>query len=99
MRGHSGMAGEFGHAIFDPDGPSIKSFNKGGISAYVGIDAILRDATLISEFQKWETKKKERLLFEDVLEQIEKGNPALLDVYRKAGRVLGVGISNLIRLF
>ena len=99
MRGHSGMAAEFGHMVVDPNGPSTRSLNKGSISAFVGIDAILREAGGISNAGAWKTRKKGRIGFEDVLDEIGKGNPEVMEILSKAGRALGIGLSNLIRLF
>ncbi len=97
--GKSGMAGEFGRLLIDPKGPTIRGKGRGRLSTYAGIDAILRDVERFSGLQKWSTKKKGQLLFEDVLEQIKAGNPEVIGIYKKAGEVLGIGICNLILLF
>jgi len=99
MRGHSGLAGEIGHLVIDPEGPVIKNLRRGSVNAYVGIDAVLRDVEKIPGYRNWKAKKKGRFLFEDVLEQIKEGNPDVLNIYKRAGRVMGIGIVNLTRIF
>jgi len=99
MRGHFGLAGEFGHMLMDPGGPLCGCGMRGCLGAYAGANGILRQAKSIADKGTWKTERKGNITFDDVLRELEKGNPELEKVYTKAGEVLGIGISYLIKLF
>jgi len=98
LRGDMGLAGEFGHISIKPDGPLCKCGKKGCISAYAGIDSILSEAEKLAARGKWNTAIKGKLTFDNVLSELQTGNPELLGIYDQAGWALGLGISHIIAL-
>ena len=100
IRGHYGIAGEFGHTCFDPDGPSCSCGRKGCIEAYVGLNAVIREARTLAAKGGWFSSEisPDDIRFEDVLTELEYGNERLRAFYAKAGSILGVGVHNLITL-
>lgn len=101
VRGHLGIASEFGHMCVDPDGPSCRCGRQGCIEAYVGNNAILREARRLINTGEWrgEVVLDGKVVFEQVLAELERGNGKLLSYYEQAGKILGIGLRNLITLF
>lgn len=100
VRGHLGLAGEFGHLCADMGGPLCRCGRYGCIEAYCGNNAILRDARMLAAKGAWFSSKisADKLEFKHVLAELGHGNRELEVVYHKAGHVLGIGIHNLITL-
>lgn len=101
LRGSLGVASEFGHMCIDPAGPLCRCGRKGCVEAWVGNTSILREAKIIINKGKWKTRLDQNtpLKFDHVLEELQRGNEELVKVYQQAGKVLGIGIRNLITLF
>lgn len=99
MRGDSGMASEFGHMIIDSDGPLCRCGRRGCLGTYAGIGAVMRDAAALMEKGVLKKKVGNEVTFEDVLGWIEAGYREILEIYDRAGRALGWGISHLIKMF
>ena len=97
-RGHSGIAGEFGHLGMDSDGPLCRCGKKGCIEAYAGNKSLIRDAKTAAINGLWEKKNPEHITFEDVIDAVHKKEPHILNIFHKAGTVLGLGIAHLITL-
>jgi glucokinase-like ROK family protein len=97
-RGHTGIAGEFGHLTMDPNGPLCRCGKKGCIEAYAGNNSLIRDAKNTASKGSWSKKRPEHLTFEDLIEAVREKEPEILKFYHKAGRVLGMGIAHLITL-
>jgi len=98
--GHSGLAGEFGHTIIDPSGPQCRCGKKGCFETYCGNHAILEKAKVLAREKQWEPSGAlEDLTIEEVMEKARAGEEALIELYREAGRGLGLGIANLIEIF
>lgn len=89
--GYNHVAGEFGHTIIEPSGRPCYCGNKGCIEMYVSAGAIAREVkrALGMNFPGFG--------FLDVVE-IE-DHPAVHDILKKNGEILGYGIANLINLF
>ena len=98
-RGQKGIAGEFGHTIVEPDGPLCRCGMKGCLEAIVGITAIVNAAKAAAQEKKWRPRNPVKISIEEVIEAADGGEPALQKIYAKAGWVLGMGISNLKRMF
>ena len=100
VRGHRGIAGEFGHLCADTDGPPCRCGRKGCIEAFAGNDGIIQKARTLARKGIWfsTSKHAEEIGFADVLLELRHGNSELEKFYKKAGDVLGIGIYNLVTL-
>jgi len=92
-RGPKGGAGEFGHLLIDPHGPSSRYAKRGTLETYLSDDAIVRDA------QEHLPAFPENGTARDVAQAADAGDPDALAVYERAGRMLGRGLSFLVDLF
>ncbi len=97
--GHSGIAGEFGHTVIDPSGPSCRCGKQGCLEAYVGNYAILKKARVLAYGGAWNADSPEDLTIEDIIDRAFSGEKILIDLYEEAGRMLGIGIANLAEIF
>ena len=98
IRGNLGIAGEFGHLSVNPDGPLCRCGKRGCIEAYSGIYAIMKDASKIEASGKISATSKKSMSFKNVVDEAKKGNSELIKIFDQAGKVLGIGISQLITL-
>jgi glucokinase-like ROK family protein len=98
-RGHQGTAGEFGHTTVDPDGPLCRCGKKGCIEAFVGNNAILREAEAAAQKNEWKPNNPADVTIEEVILAAREGAPCLRNIFAQAGRVFAIGLSNLIRIF
>ena len=98
-RGEKGIAGEFGHSTVDPDGPLCRCGQRGCLEATVGNHAILRDARGAARKKRWRARNPDRIAIQEVLRAAREGEPCLEEIYAKAGRILGIGVANLIKIF
>ena len=98
-RGQEGIAGEFGHITINPDGPECRCGKKGCVEAYAGKIAIMRDARQAALDGQWDCENPEHFTYEDVVGAAQNGAVVLRQLFDRAGRMLGVGISHLITLF
>lgn len=98
--GRSGTAGEFGHTIIDPSGPVCRCGKRGCLETFSGNFAILKKAKVLMQEGQWTTDTPiEDLMIEEVIERAKAGETVLIDLFHEAGRVLGIGIANLIEIF
>ena len=99
VRGHSGIASEFGHMCAEIGGPVCRWGRHGCIEAFSGKYAIVNARSLMRK-GIWSSSNKSpaEISFEDVLVELRHGNEELENIYRKAGIILGVGIYNLMTL-
>jgi len=88
-RGRTGMAGEFGHVSFDPNGPTCACGGKGCWEIYASNRAALRYYNELS-------KTSRDLTFRDLLGLAEAGDVAALAALEKMVRALGRGIRMII---
>ena len=103
--GHHGLAGEVGHITLEPQGPLCNCGNHGCLEALASGTAIARRAremvragarTLIDELAGGDL---ERITAELVHEAADRGDVVAVDLFRQAGRYLGIGIATLMCLF
>lgn len=95
-RGQNGGAGELGHTTIDPNGPLCACGKNGCLEAYVGDPGLMRAA------QESVTRGELSASIQNIdglLSLAQKGNPAAIQIFNQAGRILGLGIANLINLF
>jgi transcriptional regulator of PTS gene len=97
-RGFRGIAGEFGHLSLDANGPLCRCGKKGCIEAFAGNNSILRDAKNAALKGLWKKQNPESITFDDILTALADNEPELVRIFKKAGEILGVGISHLITL-
>jgi predicted NBD/HSP70 family sugar kinase len=77
-RGHTGIAGEFGHLTMDAEGPMCRCGKKGCIEAYAGNNSLMRDARNAALKGVWNKKNPEHLTFEDLLRAVREKEPVIL---------------------
>jgi len=98
IRGNLGIAGEFGHMSINPDGPLCRCGKRGCVEAYSGIYAVMKDVSKIEASGKLSATSKKSVSFLNIIDEAKKGNSELMKIFDRAGRVLGIGISQLITL-
>jgi glucokinase len=95
--GADGMAGEVGHMTIIPDGRQCGCGNTGCLEMYAsarGIVQSYRDAGGASE-----TGNQSEVTAAQVYQAASSGDFRALEVMRNMGRMLGIGIANLINIF
>jgi glucokinase len=95
--GADGMAGEVGHMTIIPDGRQCGCGNTGCLEMYAsarGIVQSYRDAGGVSE-----TGNQSEITSAQVYQAANSGNPRGVEVMKNMGRILGIGIANLINIF
>jgi predicted NBD/HSP70 family sugar kinase len=97
-RGHTGIAGEFGHLTANNKGPMCRCGKRGCIEAFAGNMALLRDAASAARHGDWDHPADQKVNFEDLMTALENKEPEILKIYEKAGNALGLGISHLVTL-
>jgi N-acetylglucosamine repressor len=94
-RGAYGGAGEFGHTVIDPDGPPCACGKRGCLETFTSDPGLLRLAAEAAARGEMDARVDTA---EALLELAEKGDPIVRGIYEQAGKVLGIGIANLINL-
>jgi glucokinase-like ROK family protein len=95
-RGQTGGAGEFGHITIDPKGPLCACGKHGCLEAYVGDPGLIRAAG--EAITRGELSVPVQNL-DELLSLARAGDAAAIQIFEQAGRILGLGIANLINLF
>ncbi|MGJ8623393.1 MAG: ROK family protein [Yoonia sp.] len=97
-RGTHGVGLELGHTKVQLDGALCRCGQRGCLEAYLGDYALIREAMIALDpdvADRDDPKDVLNLLFE----QAKAGNAAAEIIYRRAGRFLSVGLSNVVQLF
>ncbi|NLJ86405.1 MAG: ROK family transcriptional regulator [Firmicutes bacterium] len=102
--GNSGAAGQIGHSILDPNGPKCDCGQRGCFEAMVSINRLLE--MIAEEIQNGAISSLDlhgvhagRVKMARLYELIEKGDEAARGAYRRLSRYLGIGLSNLIKIY
>ena len=104
LLGHQGLAGELGHMTVEPQGPRCNCGNHGCLEALASGTAIGRQArelvqagarTLMTELAGGDL---ERITARLVHEAADQGDIVAVDLFRQAGRYLGIGLANVMVL-
>ena len=95
-RGQTGGAGEFGHTTTNPDGPLCACGKRGCLEAYVGDPGLIRAAQESFVLGKLSASVQN---LDELLSLAQSGDMASIQIFDQAGRILGIGIANLINLF
>lgn len=104
MRGHSGAAAELGHMVIDPSGPPcgcglrgcLEQFASGTAIARMGKEAVKEnpDSSIVAFAGSIEAIRAEH-----VAKAAREYDDTARAVLRRAGRALGIGLSNAVNLF
>jgi len=100
-RGSHGFAGEVGHATIDLDGPACACGGTGCLERLVSADAIVARAAERARGGSSALAAAARagaLTAKDVGEAAAGGDAAALGVMEETGRLLGVGLANLVEI-
>jgi predicted NBD/HSP70 family sugar kinase len=95
-RGARGGAGEFGHTVIDPEGPTCECGKRGCLEAYIGDPGLLRmaaEAVNRGEIAGPITSMS------DLLTRAQADDAGARTVFAHAGDILGQGIANLLNIF
>ena len=95
-RGQFGGAGEFGHITIHPEGPLCACGKRGCLEAYVGDPGLVRAAQELVGSGKIPVPVHN---LDGLLSLAQNGDPGALQIFEQAGRILGIGIANLVNLF
>jgi N-acetylglucosamine repressor len=95
-RGQAGGAGEFGHITINPDGPLCACGKHGCLEAYVGDPGLVQSAREFVLSGKISAPVHD---LDDLLSLAQNGDPGAREIFNQAGRILGIGIANLVNLF
>ncbi|MFB3887459.1 MAG: ROK family protein [Thermodesulfobacteriota bacterium] len=105
LRGSTGMGGEVGHMVLDPDGPSCGCGGRGCLEVYASGTGIRRMAVEVAHkrgsgrISEWVKGNAEDLNSEKVFEAARKGDLEAQQIFNVMGRFLGLGLVNLVNLF
>jgi N-acetylglucosamine repressor len=94
-RGTHGGAGEFGHTVIDPQGPLCACGKHGCLETFVSDPAIMRK---VAEARQSGQIPPEITTIEELLSFAKSGHQDALEIFADVGRILGLGIANLINL-
>jgi len=97
-RGSQRLGMELGHTKVQLDGALCRCGQRGCLEAYVADYALAREA---STALNWGHKESQpiNVLLESLYDHAKAGNATARSIFRRAGRYLAVGLSNVINLF
>ena len=85
ISGHQGMAGEFGHICYDPQGPTCGCGRRGCWEVFASSTAALRTYADV-------TGNHETLRYADLCQRAHAGDPVALDAIQQQARAIGRGL-------
>ncbi|TVP71591.1 MAG: ROK family protein [Rhodobacteraceae bacterium] len=97
-RGARGMGMELGHTKVQLDGALCRCGKRGCLEAYVADYALAREAATALD-QHASFSDSPLALLEDLFAEARRGNEAALSIFRRAGRYLALGLSNVAQMF
>ena len=97
-RGAQGMGMELGHTKVQLDGALCRCGQRGCLEAYLADYALAREAATALNWMEKDGQPISVLL-ESLYDHAKAGNGAAKSIFRRAGRYLAVGLSNLVNLF
>ncbi|WP_211110198.1 ROK family protein [Acuticoccus mangrovi] len=98
FRGGHGLGMELGHTKVQRDGALCRCGRRGCLEAYVADYALVREAQTALDWNR-DTAESARHLLDRLFAEAKAGNQAARSIFRRAGRTLAVGLSNVIQLF
>lgn len=93
---HVGM--ELGHTKVQLDGALCRCGQRGCLEAYLADYALVREATTALNWGHKESQSV-NVLLESLFAQAKAGNSTARSIFRRAGRYLALGLSNVVNLF
>jgi glucokinase len=104
LRGHSGAGAELGHMVIDPTGPECPCGLRGCFEQFASGTAIARFARQAVEQEPDSSIVTfagtiSQITAEHVAKAARELDEVARDVLRRAGRALGLGLSNVVNLF
>jgi glucokinase len=99
--GMSGIAGEFGHIIVEPNGVPCSCGGRGCLEQYASVVGIMRmareadasrDSAKLSEAASSDPEFSPKVVFNLAMQ----GNPAAKRIFEVVGQTLGIAIANLV---
>lgn len=97
-RGTGGMGMEFGHTKVHLDGALCRCGQRGCLEAYLADYALAREAATALGRNHRNLASPQSML-ETLFAEAKTGNVAARSIFRRAGRYLAVGLSNVMQLF
>jgi len=97
-RGARGMGMELGHTKVQLDGALCRCGQRGCLEAYVADYALVREAQTALNLTHDE-RQSVGVMLESLYDHAKAGNAAARSIFRRAGRYLAVGLSNIVNLF
>ncbi len=97
-RGASGFGSEFGHVVVVPGGNLCRCGKRGCLEAYVSDFSILAAAREICADIRWECPPRGELTLDDVMAVARRGQPEMVRIFSRAGRLLGQGVAGIIQI-
>jgi predicted NBD/HSP70 family sugar kinase len=94
--GARGGAGELGHTVIDPEGPTCECGKHGCLEAFVGDPGLVRMATEAANRGEIHGPITS---MSDLLTKAQAGEAGACAVFAHAGDILGQGIANLLNIF
>jgi predicted NBD/HSP70 family sugar kinase len=98
FRGSGRLGMELGHTKVQLDGALCRCGQRGCLEAYVADYALAREATIALNRSLAENISINALL-ESLYDDAKAGNTTARSIFRRAGRYLAVGLSNVVNLF
>lgn len=98
FRGSRGMGLELGHTKVQLDGALCRCGQRGCLEAYLADYALAREAATALHRNPRNLQSPNAML-DALFAQAKSGNEAARTIFRRAGRYLAVGLSNVIQLF
>jgi predicted NBD/HSP70 family sugar kinase len=97
-RGTHGVGLELGHTKVQLDGALCRCGQRGCLEAYLGDYALIREAAVALDPDDSNPHDPQELL-NLLFQQAKAGHTGAETIYRRAGRFLAVGLSNVVQLF
>ncbi len=93
-RGNNRCAGEFGHITVQPDGESCNCGGRGCLETIVSGQALIKDV----QSQGLTIGGRHRVHYCHLITAANSGEDAILDMFERMGRYLGIGVASIINM-
>ena len=97
-RGALGLGMEFGHTKVQLDGALCRCGKRGCLEAYIADYALVREASTALGADS-AAHSDPNMVLQKLFDEAKGGNEAARSIFRRAGRYLAVGLSNIVNIF